>query len=173
MAGRILKDSNKNKIMNVTIRDILLSDLTNNSESGYYCQKDSSNICKFDLFMDEYENSGIFIFNLSINGQISSNMCNGYFAMIVPGRENDKGNNATRIDLTILQQTPETVVSLSLPKIKKDRDLLFSHHKNGFSVAKYALYGSSIDANGSNILFAKGRIYKTDLVFDFVENNKG
>lgn len=169
----------------LTLRDILMNDVLTETEMGASCgiRNDPEDVCKTNLYMDRAENVGSFVFNLNINGEPAADNCLGYWMALVPGRANDKGLPEMYITGELIQSRPSTIVKFTLPT--EDFDNIFSEHKDGYSYSNYALYGmtstppqppvpSKTNNPGeqtSNILFSKGKIYRTDIITDYVENN--
>lgn len=172
MSKKIIKDRTVENASNVSLRDILLNDLLSETEREYYCRSkgDIDNVCKFNLFMDAGEGIPTFTFNLMVGGRPAAEKCSSFFVSLVPGRGNDKGFSPIYIDCIIKSLAPLTIVELTIPA--EHIYNAFSNHENGYSYSNYALYGRIATEAASNMLFSKGKIYKTDVITDAVENGK-
>lgn len=168
MSNKIIKDGRNSSPANLTIKEIILNDLLYESEKQYYYTKEGVPFseCSMDLFMDKKEISGMFTFKLEINGEPAGNKCSSFFALLVPGRQNDKGVNEVRFDCSVDHTTERTLVTLHV--ISPNIDQFFSDHKDGYSYANYSLFGV-VSTDNSNLLVARGKIYRSDVVGDAVE----
>jgi len=198
---KIRKPNRMSDAVNVSLRDILMKDLLNETELKDGCSLNSTynELQLFNFFVDQYENFSQTIFNLSINGEPASKLSKTYEMFLVPGNYNDKGVEPYKIIGKVRTSEPDTIVQFNIPT--SDDQFIFSQHINGYSYSNYVVYAifdvdqinaeipapppsegggivltqnDSSSGSGSDntirLLLGKGKIYKTNLLYDLVES---
>jgi len=184
MAGQntrtpILKSKRTHGAVRLTLRDIIMKDMLTDSELKVHtdCNKDID-FDKLNIYIDYYEFGARVLFNLSINSDPASVHAEKFEMFLVSGNNNEQGKRPELIEGDVETTEPDTLVSFSMPIEAKTMDLIFSSHEDGYSYATYVIYAvlscqedtiTGMDTR-SRILMCKGKIYRTDMLFDMTES---
>jgi hypothetical protein len=174
----IIKNNRLSNAVNVTMRDILLKDLLSETEKNIYFD-DSSKLNQMNIFIDYMEYTRKVLFNFSINGEPAITRAEEFEMYLVSGNNNEMGNKPIKICGTIENENPDTLVSFLLPQDEDKISVSFSQHNDGgYSYSNYTIYCVLNDPDNTSpggldtrerLLLCKGKIYKTNLLYDLTE----
>ncbi|MCK5848718.1 MAG: hypothetical protein KAH01_05925 [Caldisericia bacterium] len=161
----------------VTLRDILLLNLLEDNEIKTYYKSLDTDLIKnvFNVFLDKGESPSTVLFNLSINDKKALDTVDNFVMYVVSGKNNETGSDPLTLDGIVIntEHDDHTIVSFTLDTTDPD---YFSYHAGGYSYANYVIYGRKDDiqpndkSSKPNILLCKGKIYVTDVLYDFTES---
>jgi len=195
---RILNDPRLENAVTLTLRDIIMKDLVTSTETGENCIKYNEKFNEMDrlnIYIDKFEFESNVTFNLSINNDPAFRSASEFEMFLVSGNYNEVGAKPYKICGIVKQTEPDTHVLFKIPF--DDEQIIFSYHNNGFSYANYVIYAvlrseyqppntletstndfKTYSPRATNVpidnrpraLICKGKIYRTDILYDLTES---
>jgi len=181
--------------LKLTLRDIIAADMFKDDTIademlGYNISSASR---EFDYFIDESEQFSTIVFDVKINSVEAVKLATYFKLVLVSGNKNDSGAEPLEVVGKFTSVDGHTIVEFTIDNSYST--FCFSQHSNGYSVSNYAMYaainekeqsiGNTTEADnliiGSTfypnentqwLMCAKGRIIKTDIVYDLTEGNE-